>query len=436
MLSQKGEINMCKHFFTPPKALAALLVLALLVTFAPLNRSVQAQSVASDGMVCTYGPSFTLTSHSGSVATPDGNVVYMWGLSSGSDPYQYPGPVLCVNEGDTVTIILHNTLNRAISLVFPGQENVLADGQPDGPVFNSSGTLLSLAKTAPANGGSVTYSFVATHPGTFLYESGTDPAIQVPMGLFGALVVRPAAHPDWLYNRPDTAFNPNKEFIALLSEIDPYLSQAMEQGKTFNSKNYHPRYWMINGRGFPDTIAPNYASWLPDQPYGALARINPWHPTANPLPAAIRYLSVGSIDYPFHPHGNNVRIVGRDGMPLEGSSGENLAYDKFSIPVGPGQTWDALFTWRDPEAYDASGNPVPVTVPNILDMFFGPFFSGSPYLGTRGTIPVGTTTQNQCGEYYHIAHNHALYQITSWGVPMTGMVTYTRIDPPLPNNCP
>ena len=28
---------------------------------------------------------------------------------------------------------------------------------------------------APANGGTVTYSFVADHPGTFLYESGTDP---------------------------------------------------------------------------------------------------------------------------------------------------------------------------------------------------------------------------------------------------------------------
>ena len=36
--------------------------------------------------------------------------------------------------------------------------------------------------------------------------------------------------------------------------------------------NYHPRYWLINGRGFPDSIADNGASWLPTQPYGALAR--------------------------------------------------------------------------------------------------------------------------------------------------------------------
>ncbi len=424
---------MRKHS-TYPKMAIVLLIVALVLALVPgWTTSASAQSAQSDGMVCTSGPNFSLTSHTGYIGTPDGNVVFMWGLSSGADDFQYPGPVLCVNEGDTVTVVLHNTLNRGISLIFPGQENVLADGQPDGPVFNGT-NLVSLAKVAGANGGTVTYSFVATRPGTFLYQSGTDPAIQVPMGLFGAIVVRPAGHPDWVYDRPETAFNPNHEYIALLSEIDPVLSQKMEAGQPFNSKNYHPRYWMINGRGFPDTIAPNFASWLPGQPYGALAIIEPWDASLNPLPAVIRYLSVGSVDYPFHPHGNNVRIVGRDGMPLEGAAAEDLAYDKYSIPVGPGQTWDALFSWHDPEAYNSATNPVPVTFPNIMDLFFGPFFGGAPYLGEQGAIPVGTTTQNQCGEYYHIAHNHALYQITSWGVPMTGMATYTRINPP--GGCP
>lgn len=423
---------MLKHFlFKPHKVLTTLFALALILSLSVGGRSAQAQGPVSDGIICTYGPSFSLTSHTGYVGTPDGNVVFMWGLSSGSDPFQYPGPILCVNEGDTVTVVLHNTLTRAISLVFPGQENVLADGEPDGPVFSGGGTLLSMAKQASAGGGSVTYSFVATRPGTFLYYSGTETDIQVPMGLFGAIVVRPAGHADWLYGDPKTAFNPDREYIALLSEVDPMLSAAMEQNRPFSARNYHPRYWFINGRGLPDTLAPNFASWLPGQPYGGLVRITPWHETLNPLPAAVRYLSVGTIDYPFHPHGNNVRVVGRDGNLLAGSA--DLAYDKYSIPVGPGQAWDTLFTWHDPEAYSA-GNPVPVTFANILDMFFGTFYSGSPYLGAQGPVPVGTTVQNQCGEYYHIAHNHALYQLTSWGAVMTGMGTYTRIDPP--EGCP
>jgi len=425
---------MHKRFHLQPQRIfAVFFVLALMVSFIPFgNKPASAQGPLTDGMVCTNGPSFSLTTNTGYIGTPDGNVVYMWGFSSGSDPFQYPGPVLCVNQGDTVTVVMHNTLSRKVSLIFPGQENVLADGQPDGPEFSGT-TLVSLAKTAAANGGSVTYSFVAQRPGTFIYQSGTETDIQVPMGLFGAIVVRPAGHPDWLYDSPSTAFNPNRENISIFSEVDPALSTAMERNRTFNTRNYHPRYWFINGRGLPDTLAPNNASWLPGQPYGSLVRITPYHPTLNPLPAAVRYLSVGSIDYPFHPHGNNVRIVGRDGNLLESSTFEDTAYDKYSIPVGPGQTWDSLFTWQDPEAYSDT-NPVPVTFPNILDLFYGTFFSGSPYLGSQGELPVGTTVQNQCGEFYHIAHNHALYQLTSWGAVMTGMGTYTRIDPP--TGCP
>lgn len=422
---------MLKHISRISGRFTALSIVLILSLTATGIVPTAAQGPVSDGIVCTNGPTFSLTTKTGYIGTPDGNVVFMWGLSPGSSPFQYPGPVLCVNEGDTVTVVLHNTLNRKTSLIFPGQDNVLANGQPDGPEF-VSGNLTSLAKTAAANNGSVTYSFVASHPGTFLYQSGTETDIQVPMGLFGALVVRPAMGANYLYNDASTEFNPAHEYIALLSEVDPTLSARMERNRSFTPQNFHPRYWFINGRGLPDTLAPNYASWLPSQPYGALVRIEPWHPTLNPIPAAVRYLSVGSIDYPFHPHGNNVRVVGRDGALLQDST-FLLAYDKYSISVGPGQAWDSLFTWHDPEAYSDT-NPVPVTFPNILDLFFGSFYSGSPYLGAQGPLPVGTTVQNQCGEYYHIAHNHALYQLTSWGAVMTGMGTYTRIDPP--GGCP
>jgi hypothetical protein len=50
-------------------------------------------------------------------------------------------------------------------------------------------------------------------------------------------------------------------------------------------------------------------------------------------------------------------------------------------------------------------------------------------------MPPGTSTLNECGEYYIISHNHALYQITSWGMTMSGPITYLRVDPPFPNTC-
>jgi FtsP/CotA-like multicopper oxidase with cupredoxin domain len=287
---------------------------------------------------------------------------------------------------------------------------------------------------ATAHGGSVTYSFVASHPGTFIYESGTDPQKQVNMGLFGALIVRPTQGANFAYNRADSQFTSTEEFMVLLSEIDPYQHQAVEAGQNFDMNTYHPRYWLINGRGFPDSIADNYAPFLPNQPYGALARVYEYNATTHPLPGMARYLNVGTEDYPFHPHGNNGRIIGRDGNPLEGPAGQDLSFEKFSLNIGPGQTWDVIFKWYDAEHYSAS-NPVPVTIPQVANQGFGQFYSGSPYLGEQGTLPPGFSSLNQCGEYYIIAHNHALYQITSWGVNMTGPITYMRVDPPLPNNC-
>ena len=49
----------------------------------------------------------------------------------------------------------------------------------------------------------VTYTFTASQPGTYLYESGTNPHKQVHMGLYGALVVRPTGTgfgPNFAYN--------------------------------------------------------------------------------------------------------------------------------------------------------------------------------------------------------------------------------------------
>jgi FtsP/CotA-like multicopper oxidase with cupredoxin domain len=380
-------------------------------------------------------PVFDLTTKTGYISLPDANSMFMWGYSSGFDGFQHPGPVLCVNEGDTVTVILHNTLPEAASIAFPGQDNVLANGTPAQPEFDSTGTMTSMTTTAAAGVGTATYSFVATNPGTYLYESGTNPEKQVRMGLFGALIVRPAMGANYAYNRADSRFTPSEEFMVLLSEIDPYQHQAVEQNRTFNMNNYHPRYWLINGRGFPDSIADNYASWLPTQPYGALAQIHEFGAPSHPDPGMARYLNVGTEDYPFHPHGNNGLVVGRDGRPLEGAAGEDLSFEKFAINIGPGQTWDVIFRWYDAEHYDPTTNPVPVTVPSLANQVIGVFYSGSPYLGTKQTLPPGTQSLNQCGEYYIISHNHALYQITSWGVNMTGPITYMRIDPPTPNTC-
>jgi FtsP/CotA-like multicopper oxidase with cupredoxin domain len=439
-------------------ALAAVLAVVAL-TGDPTTVAAVQGTLPPIGLVCTTHPysTFTLTTKDGYISIPDGNVVYMWGFSAGDAFFQHPSPVLCVDEGDTVTIVLHNTLEEDVSIVFPGQENVLANGMPSQPVFNGAGELLSLAPVATANGGSVTYSFVAENPGTFIYESGTEPAKQINMGLFGALVVRPAMNvydvqgnlvEAYAYNDPDSRYKVGAEYLLLISEIDPMLHVAVDEGYLYDMNNYVPRYWMYNGRAFPDTVANNGADWLPEQPYGALVYIHPFddqpmlpdgvtpNPNYNPYPALIRHLNVGTLNYAHHPHGNHGRLIAWDGHLLKSPDGVwDMSWEEFTVTIGPGQTMDSLFAWADVEGWSPD-NPIPVVIPQLQDLTVGLFYGGSPYLGNVENLPVGTQALNQCGEYYHIAHNHSLNQITAWGVVLSGHITFARIDPPLPNTCP
>src|SRR3954463_16670718 len=126
-----------------------LIALAAAAVGAP-GQSANAATTAT-GVVCSTGtspnPSFSLTATNGYISMPDGNTVYMWSYAFGG-AFQHPGPVLCVNQGDTVTVILNNALAEDTSLIFPGQENVLANNAPAMPKFDGTGKLTSL--TAPA----------------------------------------------------------------------------------------------------------------------------------------------------------------------------------------------------------------------------------------------------------------------------------------------
>ena len=401
-----------------------------------------AQAATSEGLLCEQNAqqTFSLTARSGYISTPDGNSIYMWGYGMSAGNFQLPGPVLCVTSGRTVTVILHNDLPEATSMLFPGQSAVKANGNPAQPQFDSGGSLTSMVQPAPAAGGSVTYTFTAGSPGTYLYSSGTDVTKQQQMGLYGTLVVRPATASAQVNDRADSAFSPQHEYVYLLSEVDPDVHLAVERNQPVDWSAYNARYYLINGRSMPDTLAPNNASWLPSQPYGALVHIKPYDAATNPLPAVIRYVNAGRVNYPFHPHGSDERVVNKDGRALQGTdptAPQDLSYLKYDIDVMPGQTVDALMDWRDVEHWDPSTNPIPTEIPVITDQLLvgaDTWFSESPYLGQKGTFPSNITVNNECGEYYHVAHSHALQQATNYGAAFGGMMTVFRIDPPA--GCP
>jgi len=383
------------------------------------------------GLVCTPGTvsgsthSFNLVANAGHIQTPDGNHILMWSyaVAAAADPtdlwpnFQSPGPVLCVKEGETVQIQLHNNLPEPTSIVFPGQ---------DAPVTAIGGSP-GLFTNEAAGSNDVTYTFTAAKPGTYLYESGSNVSKQVEMGLYGALIIRPSAGNNLAYGAT-TPFDPSREFMLLLAEIDPDLHHAVETGGTYDFTKLHNHYFTINGRSFPDTLQDNGSDLLPSQPYGALVRI----PAHIVQPALIRMLNAGTDNHPFHPHGNHTREIAQDGRLLLSPGGARASSERFGETIGSGQTKDYLLRWDDQDNFNPISKPFPVAQPNYRNLTFKDgltWYSGSPYLGYKGTLPTGTTSLNICGEWYFPFHSHALNEFTNFDEPFGGMATLLRVDP-------
>jgi hypothetical protein len=405
--------------------LSLLLVCGILLIALPYSPVSRASAAGAIGIVCTYGPTFNLHTADGYIYTPDGNSIYMWGYATGA--FQAPGPVLCVNQGQTVTINMTNNLSEPVSMIFPGQSGVTASGGSCPSVDDC------LFAQAADTGETVTYTFTAGEPGTYLYESGTNPDKQVQMGLYGVLVVYPSMGSDYAYNDAATRFKAGQEYLLVISEIDPAWHRAVELGQSYDRTQFLPRYWLINGRSFPDAILPNGVAWLPSQPYSSVVVVEPYDPVNNPLPALVRYANAGLANHPFHPHGNDLRVIARDGRLLRGPIGEDASLEEFTHTTGSGTTYDMLFRWDDVDPWITGGAPVPVTIPGLQNLVFkdgATFYSGDPRLGYQGELPVGVTGNNQCGEFYFPWHSHAVFEFTSFDEGFGGLATVVRIDPP------
>jgi manganese oxidase len=406
-----------------------LLTLAIVGTM-----SLTGAQAAIDGI---GGPTINLTAKEGHVSTPDGNSIYCWGYANGAGLMQYPGPTIIATQGMTLTFVLNNQLPVPCSIVFPGQTGL-------GTIGGVAGAITSEASP----GGTVTYTVPLNQAGTYLYNSGTRPDLQVEMGLIGALVVYPrvsgVAITNRAYAHTNTVFD--REYLFLLSEMDPDIHYMVECGKMdlIDTTSWRPSYWFINGRCGPDTLSASYANWLPNQPYNC-------SPTMYPGQKVLMRLVGGGRDvHPFHHHGNNSLTIARDGRMLTSTNnaGPDLAESNFTVAVYPGGTADAIFTWTgkglgwdvyghtsslDPLAPNEDsadhGKPFPVILPSDQELTYGMFYGGSPFLGTPGNLPPGDGGYNPNGGMAYMWHSHSEKELTSGNIFPGGMLTMMIIEP-------
>ena len=413
---------------------------------------------------------FSLTAKADYITTGDGASVLAWGYASDDKgPFpgvmQYPGPTLIVNQGDTVTIHLRNQLPGApampVSIVFPGQTGVGTSGGAAGLLTQEA--LTTDDAGTPVDESVVTYTFVAGHPGTYLYHSGTRPDLQVEMGLVGAIIVRPSGFSE----ANPTAYGPgteyDHEYLFLLTEMDDEvharvafnLWAGLPPETGVNTEDFFPEYWFINGRAAPDTLMAAGVPWLPTQPYNAFPRTRPGEKLL------MRMVGAGRDLHPFHHHGNNAWVIAQDGRLHESSpgAGPDLAHSDFTIKTVPGSTYDAIFEWTgkgmgwdiygtvamnphscvpDVDGFDVTSRewcddhdkPLPVVLPNQQDLTFGGHWSGSPYLGEFGALPPGEGGLNPNAGYFYMWHSHTEKEIINFDIFPGGMMSMLIVEPP------
>jgi hypothetical protein len=290
-----------------------------------------------------------LTAQRMSTTLPDGNSVPMWGYCNSGDANAIPkvpssctaswapGPTIVVAAGDSLTINLQNKLPVATSIVVLGQSGGglglagevtrmpspnhqpqtqttwPANGTPTAPFTPpAQGPRVMSFATEVGTNATKPLTWANLKPGTYLYETGTLPSIQAPMGLYGVLIVTQApvaatpatpATPD-APGVPGTPRQAGKAYpgsalnemlydfdtALLFSEIDPVQNQAVDAAavhagtlatadsvawlsKRFDDAscslttpclpaavNYTPTYFLINGAAF-DRTAPQRSAF-------------------------------------------------------------------------------------------------------------------------------------------------------------------------------
>jgi FtsP/CotA-like multicopper oxidase with cupredoxin domain len=252
------------------------------VAMALIGSTVQAAEVWLQAREMTFQP-----------AEPGAAAVPMWGYVQCTAGFAScapqtatwaPGPVLSVPVGESSLIVhLQNQLPVATSLSVSGLRSSAVL-----PTRTSSSAPLSALTSleAPA-GGTADYTFTNLRSGTFLYQSASDPRVQVQMGLYGAVAV---AYPAATFTGPNSAVDD----VLLFSEIDPALHTTPTAA---GMRNYAPRYFLINGK-----------------PDGAGAATGPAADTG--FTKRLRLLNAGLTDRIPQLLGEYFRIESQDGLAV------------------------------------------------------------------------------------------------------------------------
>jgi hypothetical protein len=279
----------------------------------------------------TAGPAlaanYNLCTGQADLTMPDGAVIPVWGfgIDTGANPcsISVPGPELVVPSNDQVLrVTLRNTLNEPVSLHIVGQ-SLSNDTGPRYDRMNRSNRVRSFTmETSP--GTTRVYRWGSFKPGTYLLQSGTNPAKQVQMGLY-APVKKNASATEAYAGVPY-----DRELTLVFHEIDPEIHAAIAQNRygynpssptgpyITSSVHHKPAYFLINGKTHPDPLL---------DPVIQVSRGNR---------VLLRFINAGLKTHVPQVLGPYMTLVAEDGIPC------SYTKEQHGIELPPAKSIDAI----------------------------------------------------------------------------------------------
>jgi len=332
-------------------------------------------TIAADGSVWdenserVLGPNggpvrcFHVSAGDGYTMMADGKRIYTFGFGSlyGVDDAdvmtagllgaESPAPTLVVDQGDEVFLTVSN-VGMAIrpdlfdphTIHWHGfpQASSIFDGVPDASISISMGA-------------SLTYYYNVKEEGTYIYHCHVEATEHMQMGMYGNLYVQAAqdkspvpinGYTRFAYNDGTGATGYDEDYPILLHAFDPHFHDLHEAVQPLPFAEMEDRYYLINGRGYPDTVASATGSDAPvvvgapkshSQRVSSLIEAQP----GDHILLRIASLNITGIDT-LATAGIPMHVVGKDARHLVSPEGDPLYYYTNSLTLGGGETYDVI----------------------------------------------------------------------------------------------
>lgn len=196
------------------------------------------------------------------------------------------------------------------------------------------------------------YYYNIIEPGTYMYHCHVEATEHMEMGMLGNLVVRPAqdgtpiaGFTTFAYNDGDGSTGYNVEALIQFSEFDPAFHEADETAQPLSFADLEGRYFMFNGRGYPDTVDTaviNNVNGYPAQKHHSLVTAQRGQRILFRL-SNLSVMGFASLEFMGLP----AKVVGKCAKLLRGPDGKDLSYYANSIFLGPGESADIIVDTTD-----------------------------------------------------------------------------------------